>query len=64
MASQTKTTKVRISVYRVGQNFGWSAALKLRNGRVLNTTATYPFEHAARDAAESMARRLGYAVVV
>lgn len=63
MNTVTTNKKVRISVYRVGTNFGWSATLKLRNGRVQNTTATYPTRHAAQDAAESMARRLGYEVV-
>lgn len=58
-----KQSKVRISVYRVGTNFGWSAALKLRNGRQVATLDTpRPFESAARSAAEELAAKLGYAI--
>lgn len=64
MTKQTQIKRVRITTYRVGTNFGWSAAIKLRNGRTLEILdETRPTQESAQSAAESLVARLGYEVV-
>lgn len=61
----TKTHRVRIATETVGQHFGTCAVLRdARSGRRLESTDTYPlgFVVAARDAAESIAKKRGWVV--
>lgn len=62
MTNSIKT--VKIVTRTVGCNFGTVGVLKSRNGRVVAETDTYPLGHteSARNAAESLAAKLGFAI--